>query len=445
MTLEEQIEFIIVGGSVAGLCAAYTLRQSGRHVVILDKRDELVESHGGLRVPPNMTRLLESLPGMKRLLQIHGNECEGMTFLYGDTSQIAGRMPFVEEAMADLGCNFHMIPYDILIRHLVDLCRQCGVRLEFRTEVVSAEVASGKRPSVLTTAGTRFEGDVLVGADGRAGILRNLVQQLEDEGEDSDSDSEHGHDVEVHGVIGATYSIRKSALDNDHELLDLVNSKEYMIWPGSETLVTGHQCGPEHYMLTKAIIGAHSNAIDSHWDPNAPLPDVDAELAQFEPLVRALVNAASHCHQTIQRFPVVRCITNAPAGLVVIGDAAHTIPIHETHNSSIAVEDGFALGRIFTYLTTRSQISYLLSGYQEVRQGRTMATESSELRGFKVVTLPPGPARDARNASLAMATADMSDEESAAVWEEYLIQFNYDAKDAVDEWWLMGKFNMPAA
>jgi cation diffusion facilitator CzcD-associated flavoprotein CzcO len=37
------IRFIVVGGSVAGLCAAYTLRQSGHDVVVLEKRDERLE------------------------------------------------------------------------------------------------------------------------------------------------------------------------------------------------------------------------------------------------------------------------------------------------------------------------------------------------------------------------------------------------------------------
>jgi 2-polyprenyl-6-methoxyphenol hydroxylase-like FAD-dependent oxidoreductase len=41
--IHQPIRFIIVGGSVAGLCAAYTLRQSGHDVVVVDKRDEEVE------------------------------------------------------------------------------------------------------------------------------------------------------------------------------------------------------------------------------------------------------------------------------------------------------------------------------------------------------------------------------------------------------------------
>ncbi|KAJ7831754.1 hypothetical protein B0H14DRAFT_2592433 [Mycena olivaceomarginata] len=88
------IQFIVVGGSVGGLCAAYTLRQSGHSVVVLDKRNEGVDT----------------LPGVADLLKEHGSECNGMTVLKGETSKIIGRMQFSDEVMADLGCKFHMIP-----------------------------------------------------------------------------------------------------------------------------------------------------------------------------------------------------------------------------------------------------------------------------------------------------------------------------------------------
>ncbi|KAJ6573543.1 hypothetical protein DFH09DRAFT_1152078 [Mycena vulgaris] len=443
------IRFVVVGGSVGGLCAAYTLRKAGHHVVVLDKRDERVESNGGLRVPPNMTRLLETLPGMGELLKEQGSECDGMTFLQGETSKVIGRMQFLDETIADLGCNFHMIPYDVLMKHLLKICRDSGVQLRFQTEVTSVIVAPDQRPAVVTIHGERIEGDVLVGADGRGSMIHDTIaQQPENEDSDSDSDSlsERENSAGVSEIVGAAYSIDMSSLKNDPELSKLAQSNEFMIWPGSHILVTGHKCGPELYILTVTrVTGALPGDIDSEWHPKASFPDVDALLADFEPRVKRLIKAASRCHQTIQRMPTVRRITHGPTGLVVIGDAAHTITIHATHNSSIAVEDGFALGRIFSHATARNQIPYLLHGYREVRHVRCMTTEASELGAFIVITFPPGPARDMRNQQLGYSlqnTEDMSDEVLAMTWENYLVQFNYDANEAADEWWLMGKFNM---
>ncbi|KAJ7137216.1 hypothetical protein C8R46DRAFT_1137906 [Mycena filopes] len=451
------MRFIVVGGSVAGLCAAYTLRQSGHDVVVLDKRDERVATHGGLRVPPNMTRLLETLPGVKELLRKHGTECDGMTFLQGETTEVIGRMQFLDETMADLGCNFYMIPYDILLTHLLHLCRQIGVQLNFRTEVTSVHVAPGQRPAVVTILGDRIEGDLLIGADGRDSIIRDAiiqhVEETEEDTNDTDSLSEKDFSAGVSEIVGASYSIRASLLQESPELQELAASDQFMIWPGSNVLVTGHKCGPDLYIVTLTrVTGVLPTDIDSQWDPNAPFPDVGTLIAQFEPRVKSLLALASHCHQTIQRIPAVRRITHPPTGMVVIGDAAHTITIHATHNSSIAVEDGFALGRIFSHLTpldraqTQVQIPYLLHAYRTVRLARSLATEASELGAFVVITFPPGPARDARNEQLrfSLAMEEMRDDEILAqTWAMYLVQFDYDAREAADEWWLMGRFNMP--
>ncbi len=56
------------------------------------------------------------------------------------------------------------------------------------------------------------------------------------------------------------------------------------------------------------------------------------------------------------------------------------------------------------------------------------------------MSLPPSAERDQRDEALALRL-DQEDEASAKVWAATLIQFNYDAIEAVDEWWIQwGKF-----
>ncbi|KAJ7513186.1 hypothetical protein B0H11DRAFT_2213712 [Mycena galericulata] len=451
----EPITFIVVGGSIAGLCAAYTLRQAGHDVTVLEKRADNHKSHGGLRVPPNMTRMLETLPNMKELLGSNSvSENVGMTFLEGSSPKRIGRFQFLDQTMADLGCKFYMIPYDLLMKHLVDLCRQSNVRIEFETEVAKVKVADGQRPAVITTMGRCFEGDLLIGADGRHSLIHAAIVEHDEEDEEDDSDwaavSEQENVSGVSEIVGASYSISPAAVQDDLELLELVQSSEFMIWPGSHVLVTGHQCGPELYILSVARVSAKAlSDTDTDWCPDDPAFKYNDEslLEDFEPRVKRLVARAEHCYRTIQEVPQTRRIIHSATGMVVIGDAAHTIPIHASHNSSMAVEDGFALGRIFSHLSTRHQIPYLLRAHREVRYARCMKTEASELGAFIVITLPPGPARDLRNQqlnlSLQVEAEDMPDDILSQTWSTYLVQFNYDANDAVDEWWLMGKFNLP--
>jgi len=102
------------------------------------------------------------------------------------------------------------------------------------------------------------------------------------------------------------------------------------------------------------------------------------------------------------------------------------------------VEDAFTLGRLFSHLTNRSQIHLILSGYDQIRQSRTHEIEQSEMASVRTIGMPPGPHRDSRNQALRMTLhlEGADDETLARAWADYLRQFNYDAKDAVDEWWL---------
>lgn len=94
-----KLKFIVVGASVAGLTCASALAKSGHDVLVLEMNDRLEEviptlsSHfpnsrlngrpktdrdGGLRVPPNMARLLiHGYPGMAQFFEERGSRCSG--------------------------------------------------------------------------------------------------------------------------------------------------------------------------------------------------------------------------------------------------------------------------------------------------------------------------------------------------------------------------------
>ncbi|KAJ7746881.1 hypothetical protein DFH07DRAFT_1062837 [Mycena maculata] len=426
------LEFVIVGGSIGGLTAAYTLRRAGHKVLVLEKREAGTVTHGGVRIPPNMTRLLETLPGATELLGKYGTQCSGLTFVDGETSQELGKMKFIDEVMADLGCQFYMLPYDILLEYLLDLCQNSGVEIRYHVQVTSIRLCSQAKPSVVTVSGECIEADVLVGADGHHSLVRDalLLEQEVVEEEECDFDEGGSHSSSftlpsnLTEIVGSTCSIVVSQLQDDPEMMELVvNSDEAQIClsAATEFVTILHskrpsvhvvQCGPDLYIISIVRTdGIKDGEMETVWILN-PLV-VNANGAQIlrdqEPRVNRLIALAPTCLRTIQRIP--------------------------------KVEDGFALGRVFSHLTSRDHIAFLLNGYHEVRHKRTTATEASELSGIVASTFPPGPARDARNRqfktmSLIDGETEMADEVIAATWATYLVQFNYDAIEAVDEWWL---------
>ncbi|KAJ7113703.1 hypothetical protein C8R43DRAFT_1138550 [Mycena crocata] len=429
-----------------------------------------------------MSRLLETLPGGTKLLETCGTKCNGffsvfedilylwfnlyfdrLAFVESGTAQVIGRMKFIDEVMSDLGCHFYMLPYDTLLEYLLDLCRKSGVQIRFQVQVASVQLRPEARPVVVTVLGEHIEADGLVGADGQNSLVRNAIPLHEAEEEpDIDDGTSDGSSLSLppnlHEIIGGTCSIPVSALQDDPEVMELVDSNEVCdivqspadnrLHPTVHHLAGGSffgerpsMCGNLYIISIVRTDGSKESDIESDWCPNDLILNVnDARiLEEQEPRVIRLLGHAKQCHRTIQRMPKIARLADPATGVVIIGDAAHTI--HCTHNASIAAEDGFALGRAFSHLTSREEIPFLLNGYHQVRYKRSAATEASELAGVVASTFPPGPARDARNQqfkamSLVDGETEMADEVIAARWATYLVQFNYDANEAVDEWWL---------
>ncbi|KAJ7673563.1 hypothetical protein B0H14DRAFT_3537533 [Mycena olivaceomarginata] len=92
--------------------------------------------------------------------------------------------------------------------------------------------------------------------------------------------------------------------------------------------------------------------------------------------------------------------------VVLVGDAAHPVLIHGSHNSSMAIEDAVTLGRLFARLSDRKYISVFTQTYEELRQKRV-----ETFQDFAAST------------------------ELSSMWDRYLTLFDYNAHEKVDCWW----------
>ncbi|CAK5267789.1 unnamed protein product [Mycena citricolor] len=455
----DAFDFVIVGGSIAGLTAAYALRQAGHRVLVLERRERDAVMEGGLRVPPNMTCLLKTLPQGPELLEAYGWRCSAITFINCESQQTIGRLQLIEEVMTDLGCYYYMVPYEKLYNFLRDLCESSGAQIRFQTDIVAIRLGRNAKPTVVTSTGESIKADILVGADGRASIVRDALLELNldaDSADESDFDDcrSEGSTLslppDLHEIVGGTCCINISAVQDQPDLMEIANSTEFTYWPGTDLFVSGHRCGPDLFVVSIVWTnGLHTEDTDSDWRPEPLiLNDRDAESFRLQDArLKRLVSYATTCHRTIQQIPKIPRVTDPNTRVIIIGDAAHSTPIHCSHNSSLAVEDGFALGRIFSHIKCKTQIPFFLSAFHQIRHKRGLAVEAAELAGIAASTFGPGPARDARDKQLALMSSangngEVEDEVVAAVWADYLMQFNYNAIEAVEDWWLTwGKLN----
>lgn len=148
-----------------------------------------------------------------------------------------------------------------------------------------------------------------------------------------------------------------------------------------------------------------------------------------------------------------------PSGrLLLMGEAAHPLLVSELfslradiiddhisqpcsmHGPSLAVEDAVVFGVLFSRVRSYEQIPILSEAYQELRFARSKMVHESELSNMRLVTLPPGPAREQRNAymkkNMAAGHERWSEGQLREQWEEIAGVFGYNARDAAEDWWV---------
>ncbi|KAJ6538485.1 hypothetical protein DFH09DRAFT_1177036 [Mycena vulgaris] len=424
-----KLTFVIVGGGLSGLACGYALRNAGHDVVVVEENNGKHRTEGSIRAPPNMTRILSRWPGMTAFLQTHATKCSGLSFRDGATSEPVGFMKFHEAIMAELEAEFLVIQHDDLRRHLTSLCLVAGVVVKHGKAMNINKLADGSVTVVLDT-GTIMRGDIVVGADGHNSVVRSFVLEADTEPE--------------HIVSGVNISISTKLMQKHEELRPLCNENQFTIWMGNDSSITGVLDSTSETFTLAICSPTELDSLDGDWYENYPLTHLPPfDLSGYDPRLHKLIQLGHSCHPTVHKVFEQEDVVGLDASVVLVGDAAHSVLIHGSHNSSMAIEDALTLGTLFSHLSTRKQIPIFLDAYQELRHARTHATQTSEYQSLVQISLPRGAAQAARDEALLLtlnkAFEDFENCEASdllvQVWEQYLVLFSHDAGEAVDNWW----------
>ncbi|KAF9022021.1 FAD/NAD(P)-binding domain-containing protein [Hymenopellis radicata] len=450
------LEFVVVGASIAGLTAASILAKAGHDVTVVEKGGRLEEKHrardGGLRVPPSMTRLLaHGYPELTKSLDEKWIKCTGMEFRSVKTSHLMGLMRFDPQVMSDLGSDYCLITYYDLCCLLREQCEKLKVRFRYNFQVERVEISDSRPSSVISPEGEIIEGDIIVGADGRNSIIRNVVACRAEESDVEDCvDLDEADPLPLHELLSTSIPIPISSLLQDEELSELATSStQFTIWMGNSYIVSGSRHGDLYVLGHSKTTSRLDSDQDADYITDVPSSILQPSTIEYGPLLTKLFQLSSIVHPTIQVVHRLDSFVDTHGRAVVIGDAAHACVNTGSYNAALAMEDAYTLGELFSKITNRSQIASLFSAYDAIRLDRTRQTELHEMGGFLTAAMPAGPMRDLRDEGMKQTihlqnAPDEHAEELAAQWSSWIRLFNYDAKDALDEWWLdWGRHYLP--
>lgn len=422
------IDIIVIGASVAGLACAYSLQEAGHNVLVLEAKSDLGKSPGGVRIPPNMSRILLKWGLGPRIAELTSGRCPKINFHSGHTGEAIGELLFHEAVMKELQAEVYLLHHLDLLRMLYQLAKDSGAQFRFGSRVAQLDPEA---PSVTLSCGEKLYADLIVGGDGYQSVVHSVLEHIDNEDGRADYSS-------------YLFTVPASSFKDDAELLQLVKEPTWNVWMGSGWSLLGHAVRNNTEFVATIFRDETGTKDQLDWQCRTPVGDLDLERFGFAPIIKRLLKLVKDTVRIRdERATNLEGWYDDNGHVVVVGEAAHELNPGSTHGAAMAVEDAAVLGRLLSKLKSKDDIVKLLTGFQEIRQARCEIVRNSEQEKVEFMTIPPGPQRDSRDESMRLQKKQgeldwttSSEAHLRKIWEEFRELFGYDAYDDADTWWV---------
>ncbi|KAH9948607.1 FAD/NAD-P-binding domain-containing protein [Amylocystis lapponica] len=426
------IDFVIVGGGIAGLASAFALARAGHRAVVLEKADGVKNRGlGGIRLPPNMTKILFHW-GLKQQVKQHALTAYPILFQRYETGQFLGGQVWTDSLLEETCGEFLLTTHGELHGVLTDAVIASGVQLRTNVEVIEV---NGEERTVRLSSGEVLKADVIIGADGVRGRCRAAVT---------------GHEERGTPIGVSMYDTWVEGNKMPPDFAQFLEDRSNMFSTLDTVLMAfGNRCAGHGYPIRggSAFAFCYFQEDDDTTDgsyEDAPSVRLAGMVVGAEPRFQFVSdNSELAIRIPIREYKDLEDWVDDSERVVVIGQAAHCFPPGSIQGSAMAVEDAAVLGKLFSHLSSTSQIESFLWAFQDLRQSRNRACMVGEMLNVHMQMLEDGEeqrARDEMMLSRHEAGKHVFDaeegEENNPVWEEIRAMFAYDCEDEADNWWL---------
>ncbi|RDW67481.1 uncharacterized protein DSM5745_09347 [Aspergillus mulundensis] len=347
------LRVLVVGAGIGGLGAAIALNQAGHDVLVFEQSRFLHEVGAAIHVAPNASRILHSW-GID-LAALQGVECEAIKVWDAQGNFVSTAMEAQDYKKA-LG-----IREPWLLSHRVDLhnalraaaAREVEIRLSSRVASVDAEAGV-----VTLEDGSVYTGDLVIGADGMHSRTVKAITGT-DQKKESTGQSTYRWLVPV-------AKLRENALTAP--LLDRIGLNATHIFAGGDRRLVMYPCRSGTLLNVAGIHPSSTMAKteNSSWLDSGNVDGLLDTYKEFCPALREICRLGEDVRlwSLASRQPPRSFVRGR---LALLGDAAHPTLPHQGQGGAQSIEDGAALGALFTVGTTREEVPQRLELYNETR------------------------------------------------------------------------------
>ncbi|MFD4253401.1 FAD-dependent oxidoreductase [Amycolatopsis thermoflava] len=389
MAASQSYEVVVVGGGLGGLCAALSLRQRGLRVTVVEAAPQLGEIGAGIQTAPNASRILIGLGLRPELERIRTEPQDQVRRRWADGTIIA-QLPLGGRVTATYGAPYWHYHRADLHGVLLRACQDPGghgpvVQVATGARVDGLDRSRPDRPAVVAEDGRRFEGDVVIGADGIRSAVRDLA----------------GFDdtLEFSGEMAYRALIPGDLIAGDPATRFLVDRYHSTIWYGPDKHLVHYMIRGGQYLNVVAIVPC-TETIARDWNGPATSAQLAAEFADWDDRVPAMLGKAKDEDVSLwamyrrRRDPVW-----VDGRVALLGDACHAMLPYQAQGASQAMEDAAVLaeelGRV-----TRAGIDEALVRYVDRRAKHAGMVQDASLQNMSFYHLPDGPEQRERDEKL---------------------------------------------
>ncbi|TFL00416.1 hypothetical protein BDV98DRAFT_569772 [Pterulicium gracile] len=455
---EISLHFIIVGGGIAGLATAFALSLVGHRVTVIEESDGRIQTNNGVTCPPNMSKILQDW-GLQSWLDQVGGKVANFRLTAAHSGDELGVVHMDTKYAGKIESDFFFLLYDdlyTLLRSLVDIE---GVEVLLNRKVVDIDTHAVSVTLSGDSVQASLKADVIIGADGKDSLVRSVVNS----GSFIKEVPTGSEPADPAGLVISSAVFQTKVLTEDPELAMLLEPHLWTLWCGNKYYATGALCSPDlYYVVMFSEVSSNATSavedIKNDWKEDLKygtnklkLDHIEHRKSESEARFHKLLDLAGDQLRSMRYdgfgSAYLENAVDDSGSVCLVGDAGHPIVPYSWHSAALGVEDACTLLHLFAGIQRHDQIPRLLNAYEEIRQPRWENILDAEKAYRTELAMPPGPARDARDqffGELARMNSTFEEEDDEVVsedverlrmaWIKTMAAYNFDAREAVDDW-----------
>jgi len=341
--------FLISGGGIGGLAAAYALARQGIAVRVFEQSPEFREVGAGIQLGPNVFRVLETL-GLKEQVLADAHRPPAQEMRDALTGKLITRIPLGEEFFNRFGQPYGVTHRADIHGAILKACQGSNLITLENSRRVDGYEDRGDSVTITLDNGERVTGRGLVGCDG---MWSNIRERLVGDGK-----------PRVSGHIAYRAVLKREEVPKD-------------LWTPDVTLWAGPRTHFVHYPLRRGelynlVAVFHSDHYEEGWNAEGAKDVMWQHFKMQVPQVTRLLERIETWRMWVlcDREPIKEW---SQWRVTLLGDAAHPMLQYLAQGANMAIEDAAVLAD--KVAAKPDDLAAAFRDYQQERYLRTARTQ----------------------------------------------------------------------